>query len=106
MVAIRSRLGNPHFSPRHRGVYIVDVSVTMSGKTCGAGQMMVFRLGDSVSLHAGEYDARLMMLRGARRAKVYLVELRRLVAGAHRRGQGGLAARGLGAWTVSPAAGR
>jgi hypothetical protein len=64
-VAIRSRLGNPHFAPRRRGVYVVDGSITMTGETCGAGQMMVFRPSDSVSLHAGEEVARLMMLGGA-----------------------------------------
>lgn len=48
-----------------RGVYVVEGSVSLAGESYGAGQMMVFRLGDRVSLRAGEAGARLMMLGGA-----------------------------------------
>lgn len=48
-----------------RGVYVVDGSVTVAGDLYQAGQMMVFRPGDSISLTAGEQGARLMLLGGA-----------------------------------------
>ena len=48
-----------------RGVYVVEGSVTVAGDTFEAGQMMVFRPGDNVSLHAGPQGARLMLLGGA-----------------------------------------
>ena len=48
-----------------RGVYVVQGSVTVAGDTYDAGQMMVFRPGDALSLRAGEAGARLMMLGGA-----------------------------------------
>ncbi|WP_224823487.1 pirin family protein [Cognatishimia sp. MH4019] len=48
-----------------RGVYVLDGSVTIAGDTFDAGQMMVFRPGDKVSLKAGEAGARLMLLGGA-----------------------------------------
>ena len=48
-----------------RGVYVVEGSVTLAGDTFEAGQMMVFRPGDNVSLHAGPQGARLMLLGGA-----------------------------------------
>ena len=48
-----------------RGVYVVEGSVTVAGDTYEAGQMMVFRPGDDVSLHAGPQGARLMLLGGA-----------------------------------------
>lgn len=47
-----------------RGVYVVEGSVIMGSDTFEAGQMMVFRPGDKVSLTAGERGARLMMLGG------------------------------------------
>ncbi len=48
-----------------RGVYVVEGSIVVAGETYAAGQMMVFRPGDSMSLRAGEAGARLMMLGGA-----------------------------------------
>lgn len=48
-----------------RGVYVTEGSVTVAGETYQSGQMMVFRPGDAVSLHAGETGARLMLLGGA-----------------------------------------
>ena len=47
-----------------RGVYVVEGSVRCGGRTFEAGQMMVFRPGDPVSLHAGPDGARLMLLGG------------------------------------------
>ncbi|WP_323768779.1 pirin family protein [Antarctobacter sp.] len=48
-----------------RGVYVVEGSVEVAGTGYDAGQMMVFRPGDRVSLRAGAQGARLMMLGGA-----------------------------------------
>ncbi len=48
-----------------RGVYVVEGSIVVAGETYAAGQMMVFRPGDSMSLRAGDSGARLMMLGGA-----------------------------------------
>ena len=48
-----------------RGVYVVEGSITVAGQPYVAGQMMVFRPGDAMSLRAGEAGARLMMLGGA-----------------------------------------
>ncbi|MEO9682664.1 MAG: pirin family protein [Tateyamaria sp.] len=48
-----------------RGVFVVTGSVVVAGDTYDAGQMMVFRPGDALSLKAGEAGARLMMLGGA-----------------------------------------
>jgi len=48
-----------------RGVYVVNGSVRVAGETYEAGQMMVFRPGDAMSLQAGAAGARLMMLGGA-----------------------------------------
>ncbi|APX11240.1 pirin family protein [Tateyamaria omphalii] len=48
-----------------RGVYVVDGSVTVAGQVYDAGQMMVFRPGDAMSLTAGDQGARLMLLGGA-----------------------------------------
>lgn len=48
-----------------RGVYVISGAVTVSGDTFEAGQMMVFRPGDRISLQAGEQGARLMLLGGA-----------------------------------------
>ncbi len=47
-----------------RGVYVVSGSVTVAGDDYAAGQMMVFRPGDRVSLKAGEQGARVMILGG------------------------------------------
>ena len=48
-----------------RGVYVTSGSVTVAGRSFDAGQMMVFRPGDPVSLRAGDAGARLMILGGA-----------------------------------------
>jgi redox-sensitive bicupin YhaK (pirin superfamily) len=49
-----------------RGAYIVDGTVTLPGGTvCGAGEMLVFRPGGEVTLHASAAPARLLLLGGA-----------------------------------------
>lgn len=48
-----------------RGVYVVSGEVAVAGQTFAAGQMMVFRPGDRISLKAGAAGARLMLLGGA-----------------------------------------
>ncbi|MEY4984460.1 MAG: hypothetical protein RIR62_2726 [Pseudomonadota bacterium] len=48
-----------------RGVYILSGEVTVAGQTFPAGQMLVFRPGDRVSLKAGGQGARIMLLGGA-----------------------------------------
>ncbi|WP_448549838.1 pirin-like C-terminal cupin domain-containing protein, partial [Xanthomonas translucens] len=47
-----------------RGVYVVEGSILIAGTPFAAGQMMVFRPGDRISLTAGEAGARLMVLGG------------------------------------------
>ncbi|MEO1195051.1 MAG: pirin family protein [Pseudomonadota bacterium] len=47
-----------------RGVYVVDGAVDVAGVTYGAGQMLVFRPGDQVSITAGGQGARVMLLGG------------------------------------------
>ncbi len=48
-----------------RGVYILTGSVSVGGQTHGAGEMLIFRPGDALSLRAGDLGARLMLLGGA-----------------------------------------
>jgi len=48
-----------------RGIYVVEGSVIVAGEPYEAGQMMVFRPGDAMSVKAGAAGARLMMLGGA-----------------------------------------
>ncbi|BBU56188.1 hypothetical protein KU6B_24530 [Mameliella alba] len=48
-----------------RGVYVVEGAIEVAGTRYEAGQMMVFRPGDRVSLRAGGAGARLMLLGGA-----------------------------------------
>lgn len=48
-----------------RGVYVLAGEVTVAGQTFPAGQMLVFRPGDRVSLRAGDQGARIMLLGGA-----------------------------------------
>ena len=48
-----------------RGTYVVHGYVAVAGQNFGAGQVMVFRPGDHISLKAGEHGARLMLLGGA-----------------------------------------
>lgn len=48
-----------------RGLYIMEGSVTVAGQDFEAGQMMVFRPGDLITVAAGPQGARLMALGGA-----------------------------------------
>ena len=48
-----------------RGAYVLAGEVTVGGQTFPAGQMLVFRPGDRISLRAGGAGARLMLLGGA-----------------------------------------
>jgi len=48
-----------------RGLYITQGSVTIAGQDFAAGQMMVFRPGDKITVAAGSQGARLMALGGA-----------------------------------------
>ena len=48
-----------------RGLYVVEGSIEQAGTVYDAGQMLVFRPGDPVSVLAGENGARLMLLGGA-----------------------------------------
>ncbi len=48
-----------------RGVYVVQGSVEVAGKSFEAGRMMVFRPGDPITIKAGQQGSRLMMLGGA-----------------------------------------
>jgi redox-sensitive bicupin YhaK (pirin superfamily) len=48
-----------------RGVYVIEGSITVAGQDFEAGQMMVFRPGDRLSLAAGPQGARLILLGGA-----------------------------------------
>ncbi|MEO0914726.1 MAG: pirin family protein [Pseudomonadota bacterium] len=47
-----------------RGVYVTTGAITVGNQTFEAGQMMVFRPGDKLSLHAGPEGARLILLGG------------------------------------------
>jgi redox-sensitive bicupin YhaK (pirin superfamily) len=47
-----------------RGAYVLSGEVTVGGQTFPAGQMLVFRPGDRISLRAGDTGARLMLLGG------------------------------------------
>jgi hypothetical protein len=48
-----------------RGAYVVQGEVAVAGRRFGAGQMMVFRPGDRVSMIAGGGGAHVMLLGGA-----------------------------------------
>ncbi|MEL6531496.1 MAG: pirin family protein [Pseudomonadota bacterium] len=48
-----------------RGAYVFEGSVKIAGQTYEAGQMMVFRPGDRMSMQAGDNGARVMILGGA-----------------------------------------
>lgn len=47
-----------------RGIYITSGSIVVAGQIYEAGQMMVFRPGDAITITAGETGARVMMLGG------------------------------------------
>lgn len=48
-----------------RGIYIVEGAISVAGQDFEAGQMMVFRPGDRITVAAGDRGARLMILGGA-----------------------------------------
>lgn len=48
-----------------RGLYITEGSISVAGQDFEAGQMMVFRPGDAITVQAGDGGARLMALGGA-----------------------------------------
>ncbi|MFI0849391.1 pirin family protein [Mesorhizobium sp. IMUNJ 23232] len=48
-----------------RGIYIVEGSISVAGQDFEAGQMMVFRPGDRITVAGGDRGARLMILGGA-----------------------------------------
>jgi len=48
-----------------RAAYVLEGSADVGGQSFEAGQMMVFRPGDRISIHAGERGARVMLLGGA-----------------------------------------
>lgn len=48
-----------------RGIYIAEGSISIAGQDFAAGQMMVFRPGDKITVSSGERGARLMILGGA-----------------------------------------
>ncbi len=48
-----------------RGIYVTDGAISVAGQVFGAGRMMVFRPGDSITVAAGSEGARMMLLGGA-----------------------------------------
>lgn len=48
-----------------RGIYVVQGESEVAGQSFAAGQMMVFRPGDKITVRAGGQGARLMLLGGA-----------------------------------------
>lgn len=48
-----------------RGIYVTEGSIRIAGQDFEAGQMMVFRPGDAITVQAGDRGARLMALGGA-----------------------------------------
>lgn len=48
-----------------RGIYVTQGSISVAGQVFEAGQMMVFRPGDKITVAAGEQGARIMALGGA-----------------------------------------
>ena len=64
MLTAGSRLPMPD-EHEDRGIYIVDGSILVAGQEYAAGQMMVFRPGDRITVVAGERGSRLMILGGA-----------------------------------------
>lgn len=47
-----------------RGLHVSAGDITVAGKTYTAGQMMIFRPGDAISMRAGDQGARVMLLGG------------------------------------------
>ncbi len=91
-----------------RGAYVLEGTVEVGGQVLGGGAdagVPSRRRGVAEGRAAGgAADAAGRRHHG--RAALYLVELRRLVERADRGRQGGLARGRLGAWPLSPAAGR
>ncbi|WP_299922665.1 pirin family protein [uncultured Pelagimonas sp.] len=48
-----------------RGIYVTQGAISVAGQSFDAGQMMVFRPGDAITVTAGDQGARLMLLGGA-----------------------------------------
>jgi len=48
-----------------RGLYVIEGEITVAGQIFSAGQMLVFRPGDAISVGAGVTGARLLLLGGA-----------------------------------------
>ncbi|TJZ87758.1 pirin family protein [Paracoccus hibiscisoli] len=63
-LAARARFPLP-VDHEDRGLYITEGSVSIAGQEFQAGQMMVFRPGDAITVAAGDRGARLMALGGA-----------------------------------------
>lgn len=63
-LAARARFPLP-VDHEDRGIYINEGSVSIAGQEFQAGQMMVFRPGDAITVAAGDRGARLMALGGA-----------------------------------------
>lgn len=80
-----------------RGIYVSDGSIEVSGDTFEAGRMMVFRPGDRISVKAGQQGGTAdgAWRRDAERETLHLVELRLLLEGPDRAGEGRLEGGGL-----------
>ncbi|WP_411837901.1 pirin family protein [Paracoccus sp. ME4] len=63
-LAARARFPLPD-NHEDRGLYITEGSVGIAGQEYQAGQMMVFRPGDRITVQAGDRGARLMALGGS-----------------------------------------
>jgi len=48
-----------------RAAYVVQGAVSVAGQEFAAGQMLVFRAGDAITLHGGPHGARVLLLGGA-----------------------------------------
>ena len=90
-----------------RGLDAVSGSIVIGGQSFEAAQMMTFRAGVPAARDGGAGGGAADTARGrdAGRAAVHMVELRGLVAGADRSGQGSLASGRLGARALPLAAG-
>ena len=79
-----------------RAVYVVSGEIDIAGASLGAGRLLVFRPGDRISILAvshGTPDAARRRADG--RPAPHLVELRLVLEGPHRRGQGRLEGQAL-----------
>lgn len=63
-LAPRARLPLPD-DHEDRGLYVTEGAITVAGQDFPAGQMLVFRPGDRITVGAGPGGARLMLLGGA-----------------------------------------